>query len=263
MAGPEVRPEWFDKLYQKDPNFWLGVNIMLELMMKAGLPMASERLRQFDLQDPETVGLYVMDLADAGITMYDLEQDGHNARRMLRFFPSSAELVTVMLALREKREPRGIISNPVYIYQDGCVRVASMRVAEKLALPYWKDQVDCEVANGLRQPMKALPPGGTKAFLARLDGLADKMTGQGLPDRFPAKEKLEAAGLTSLQRLRMAKELPDTLDEAERKAVDVAMSRDYENRHGMTKEKRAEIEAELAQLAIKNREREAANAAQA
>lgn len=171
----KVQQEWYDGVYARNPQLWAAVDAMLLLMMKAGLPMPSERLRGFDLQDPETVGLYVMDLADAGIELGDVMADGHEVRRSLRWFPSSAELVNAMRALKHKRNPPGVINDPVYVCEDGRVCVTSRRNAINKGLPYWASMLDCEYDNGLRRRPAPLPEGTTLKELAatieaRIDG---------------------------------------------------------------------------------------------
>lgn len=171
----QMQAEWFDKVYEKHSNLWLAVDAMLQLMLKSGLPMPNERMKQFALDDPETLGVYVLDIADAGITLDDLMADGHKVRRMLRFFPSSTELVTALLACREKREPSGLILDPVYIFDKGHVFLTRRKTAEKNGWPFWECQIDCEIANGLYVPRSSLPE-GKKALAARLDSISAKMT---------------------------------------------------------------------------------------
>lgn len=165
--------EWYDHLYAQHRDLWLALSTLLHLMVKGGMPFAAHRQR-FDIDDPETVGVYVMDVHDAGFTLADVMADGHAVRRMLRFFPSSAELVQALRACREVREPRGTISQPVYIYDahDGCVRVCSKGVAENRRVQWWATQTEAEVANGLRPPMKPVKPGeGSKALGETLKAL--------------------------------------------------------------------------------------------
>ena len=170
----EIVPSWADTVYGQHSDLWTAVNVMLQLFLKSGLPMSSERLKQFSLEDMETLAVYVMDLAEAGVTVNDIATDGHAVRRLLRFFPSSSELVTAMLACRQKREPAGIIRDGVYIFQGNAVRIVSRGTAERRGWRYWEEQVDAEIANGLIKPRpRAALPASREGILARMMALPE------------------------------------------------------------------------------------------
>ena len=152
--------------------------------------MANERLKTFDLADPETIGVYVLDIKDAGLSLDDILADGHKVRQQLRFFPSSTDLVKALVACRNIRKPPGVISHPVYVADsEGMLRVCSRDVAEKQKLRYWLHEYDAQVALGIRQPMKALTyrEGQTlrEAFLERVQRTAEKMAMKELPGAKP------------------------------------------------------------------------------
>lgn len=177
---------WFDKVYADHRELWLAVTTMLQLFLKAGLPMSKERQRAMDLDDPETVGLYVLDLNSVGITPDDVMDDGHRVRQSLRFFPSSGELAELMRTLKHKRLPPWRIADPVYVYvkdpldkkgERGYLAIAPRKEAEARNEKHWDDEYQAQVALGMRKPMKALPRGmtGEEFLQKRLQELTGRM----------------------------------------------------------------------------------------
>lgn len=178
LRADSFEPGWFDAVYAEDPNYWLAVDMMLMLMLRAGLPLPKQRLADLmmvtqegapPIMDPEALGIYVVDLKAAGITMDDIAADGHEVRRRLQWFPSSAELTAAMVALKGKRCPSHLIVAPVYIYEEGRgVCVTDKAQAIRAGIPYWATGMDAEIANGLRPPMRELPEGEERRTVSEL-----------------------------------------------------------------------------------------------
>lgn len=251
----KVQAQWFDKLYATDPQLWLAVDAMLLLMLKSGLPMPTERAKQFDIEDPETIGVYVHDVRQAGITVADVKLDGHHVRKMLRWFPSSTDLVTALLALKHKREPKGVIYDPVYIAEGKRVFVTSREKALASNLRHFETQLECERANGLTPPAARALPG--RNVSEKIDALAKKLTTTKLPSNFPARSKLAKAGITTVEDV-LQQELPSTLTADERRQAKAIVNGYAVMAGPMSNEKRAEIMAEIQQLAERDQAKQLA-----
>lgn len=154
----EMEGAWYDGLYERHEHLWLAANTMLLLMSKSGLPMNKARAATFDIEDPETVAVYVMDLQEAGITADDIMADGHACRRGLKFFPSSGELTELLVALKELRKPSTVVSDPVWVAYRGGIALTSKEDAFRRKEAFWTDEFRALEDLGLYQ-RKALPEG--------------------------------------------------------------------------------------------------------
>lgn len=171
----QLQQEWFDTVYAQNSQLWHATTIMLELMMKAGMPMSKQRMAKFALDEPETVGVYVLDLADAGITAQDVVTDSHDARRMLDFFPTSSELVKAMSELKVQRDPPWLIIDPVYVWQDGGVRCTRRKHALVHGREIFEDPDQCALANGVTKALPVRVSEEEKANLPSKQGSPHKM----------------------------------------------------------------------------------------
>ena len=202
--GNTPSPTWYDRLYKSDRDLWLAVDTMLLLMAKSGLPMSRERVRDFDLEEPEIIGLYVVDIKSAGITVLDIQTDMHEARRRLRFFPSSGALTDLLSQIKERRAPRGVISDPVYVQRGDYLAICSRQSAVAAGAKFWADDRTAAIELGWRNPVKELPEGmaGSEYLRKTLVTLETKMTSEPIalppptePVITPAQQKATEAEL--------------------------------------------------------------------
>lgn len=202
---PNITGGWFDQVYSKNKHLWLATNALLEIILKAGMPMSRTRMAKFSLDDPETIGVYVLDLAEAGITAADVARDAHEVRRQLSFFPSSSELVQLFKAKKVAYNPPWLVVEPVYVWVDGNVRMTNRQSALIGGLEMFDHPDDCQKAN---TGTKALP-GRKRPELPSKDGQVqvDDMVNQvatklGMPQR----QLEDGVTVNAFGRIRMSKE---------------------------------------------------------